>query len=350
MEKKNRLYGFDLARIISLMLILIYHLNGILNDNPIPVCGIGNGELGAVGVGLFILISGSMITYTYNGNACSFYAKRLKKIFIPFWVTYIIVLVCELLQGRFVFDLPLYKFLLTFIGMDGFFSYLTSTYYLVGEWFLGFIIMIYIVYPVVHKIMDRFPLALIFVSFIVEIYMVNNYQWDIPFLWNPFVLAPFLLLGVYFIKKYDNMNSLDTLLIGFALLISSQLFQLPGVLMEVFFKTIGLYLILVILGNKIILRCNSRIQNAIMLMSELTFGVILIHHRVIFTLERILIGEDIELNKYILLVIVTIVSFIFSYLLRLLVKNIDKPAEGIKRIVGNAVNKIKLSMLSQNKH
>lgn len=333
MEKKNRLYGFDLARIISLLMILVYHLNGILTDNPIHILGIGDGELGAVGVGLFILISGSMITYTYNGNAWSFYAKRLKKIFIPFWVTYIFVLVCELLQGRFAFDLPLYKFLLTFIGMDGFFSYATSTYYLVGEWFLGFIIMIYVIYPIVHKIMYRFPLFLIFASFIVEIYMVNNYQWDIPFLWNPFVLAPFLMLGVYFIKKYDNISSLDTLFVGFALLISSQIFQLPGVLMTVFFKTIGLYLILVILGDKIIPRCNSCIKNVLMLMSELTFGVILIHHRVIFALERFLIEEVMELNKYILYLIVLIVSFLFSYLLKILVRYIDIPADGIKRLL-----------------
>lgn len=347
MEKKSRLYGFDLARIISLLMILVYHLNGILKDNPIHILGIGDGELGAVGVGLFILISGSMITYTYSGNAWSFYAKRLKKIFIPFWVTYIFVLVCELLQGRFVFDLPLYKFLLTFVGMDGFFSYLTSTYYLVGEWFLGFIIMIYVVYPIVHIIMNKFPLALIFVSFIVEIYMVNNYEWSIPFLWNPFVLAPFLLIGVYFIKRYINMNSWDTLFVGLALLISSQLFQLPGVLMTVFFKTIGLYIILVILGEKLLLRCNDGIKKATVLMSELTFGVILIHHRIIFTLEIILIEENVELNKYIQFIIVLVISFLFSYLLKLFVANIGKPVEWIKRLLNNAVNKKKSAKIEQ---
>lgn len=82
-------------------------------------------------------------------------------------------------------------------------------------------------------------------------------------------------------------------------------------------------------------------------MSELTFGVILIHHRIIFTLERILIEENVELNKYIQFIIVLVISFLFSYLLKLFVANIGKPVEWIKRLLNNAVNKKKSAKIEQ---
>lgn len=48
--------------------------------------------------------------------------------------------------------------ILTFFGVDGYFLYAIPNYYRIGEWFLGGVIMLYLLYPILLNGLNRRPL------------------------------------------------------------------------------------------------------------------------------------------------------------------------------------------------
>lgn len=58
--------------------------------------------------------------------------------------------------------------------MDGFFRYSGVNYYLVGEWFLGAIIMLYALYPLLLKAVNKFGWLMAFVSLALCVWKVST--------------------------------------------------------------------------------------------------------------------------------------------------------------------------------
>ena len=57
------------------------------------------------------------------------------------------------------------KLLLTLFGLDGYFLYLIPNYYLIGEWFLGAIVLLYAIYPVLLKAFNKSVLITTLLAF-----------------------------------------------------------------------------------------------------------------------------------------------------------------------------------------
>ncbi len=115
-------------------------------------------QRGAQGVGVFILFSGFGLTYSIlrrGGVETSWtvwYRRRFKRLFPVYWLAHIVFLVSPL---AVLHDKVDYRFLLSFFG-DRIFPVDKMFFYLVPAWwFLGLLIELYIVFPLLFKLMQR---------------------------------------------------------------------------------------------------------------------------------------------------------------------------------------------------
>ena len=86
----------------------------------------------------------------------SFYYKRFKSIFPMFYIAFFIMYMIKAIYTHdFLYGGNPVKLLLTLFGLDGYFLYLIPNYYLIGEWFLGAIVLLYAIYPVLLKAFNK---------------------------------------------------------------------------------------------------------------------------------------------------------------------------------------------------
>lgn len=162
--KKERIESLDFIRGISALLIVFYHTLYIFQANPIldyfPIKAvIKNGDWSITVVSVFFMLSGASLYYNYpkieKGALKTFYFKRWKSLFPAFLLVwgcnYVLTVVKE--HNFFYAAEPKYM-LLSFIGMDGYLQHLHPNYYHAGEWFLGAIIVLYVLYPLLAKLFE----------------------------------------------------------------------------------------------------------------------------------------------------------------------------------------------------
>ncbi|MDT3387879.1 MAG: acyltransferase family protein [Bacteroidota bacterium] len=109
-------------------------------------------DWGSVIVYIFFIVSGICL-YKSNSEVKlpHFYYKRWKSIFPSFYIAWISFYILRTVTtGNFNPDsASLWTIPLTVFGVDGYFLYLAPNFYLIGEWFLGAIIIIYLLYPLI---------------------------------------------------------------------------------------------------------------------------------------------------------------------------------------------------------
>ncbi len=159
----------DVLRLLSMAGIVYYHmvvalyLKGIRQlESVSPLYENSNMHIAKVCVGLFFMMSGAGLMLSVKDkehfSLKDYYKKRFVKILIPFYVVYVLYLVTficltgETLSSIYDRDVHPVSFIFTLLGMD---SYLSSfgvpTYALgIGEWFLGALVMMYIIFPLLR--------------------------------------------------------------------------------------------------------------------------------------------------------------------------------------------------------
>ena len=192
-ESKKRYFAYDLMRIV------FYHMNcewsARLMESSLVVTKIGaQGYLGWQGVSLFILVSGAAqcISYERCSDLKTYYKKRWWSIFPSFYMAYF---VCYL------------SFLWTITGLDGYASLFgIQSHYLVGEWFIGMILVLYIVFPVLYALVKRYPKPTLIAAILYYLVMVqllgNTGRVDKDILLNIVVF----LAGIYLYSYVKNVS------------------------------------------------------------------------------------------------------------------------------------------------
>lgn len=111
-----------------------------------------------VGVVLFFCLSGALLIKKYkeNFNTLQFIKKRLLRIYIPHWISYVIAFIVSysVYANTYTFK-SIMGILFSFLGMDYFGEslyaiYNIPTYWLVGEWFTAVIVILYCIFPVLR--------------------------------------------------------------------------------------------------------------------------------------------------------------------------------------------------------
>ncbi|EEW2395083.1 acyltransferase, partial [Escherichia coli] len=173
----KRINSISFLRVFSILSIVIYHLSRASIDAGFtPSMSHEMDILSMLGVSFFIIISGASLNVSMkkNRSTLDFFKKRIKSIYIPFWTAYIIVsILLYLSRGRISLGTDVYKLLLTFSGMDGWLGWRTQTYYLIGEWFTGFILILYLFAPLIFIGVTKNKWIMLSLSFVVSFFSYN---------------------------------------------------------------------------------------------------------------------------------------------------------------------------------
>ena len=107
--------------------------------------------LGRLGVSFFIVLSGASLALgSFKSGYFTFLRKRAASILPFYWVAYVVVGVfLFMFFGRICMRGDISKILMTVFAIDGHIP-IKGRYYLIGEWFTGFILIMYLLAPLVH--------------------------------------------------------------------------------------------------------------------------------------------------------------------------------------------------------
>lgn len=285
MEKKQKIFYLDFIRVISMLMIVTYHFyahfaeNNIMGFNTI----FSDGKWGLIGVALFFMISGAALMYNYKEkiDIKKYAKKRFVGIYPMFWIAYsLLYIYLFYLTKRNITTLPLYKLIISLFAMDGYLSCYTQTIYLIGEWFLGCIVLIYILFPFLRKVVNKYPKITLSVATILNFMVLIFYKNGImPINKNLIVSTYSFLLGMYAI----NIKQFKWWQAGIGLIISIIFYKLPITNMneQVLFANISAYSLYVVLGYIGQLLTNNTIQKIFSIISKYSYSIFLVHHYLI---------------------------------------------------------------------
>ena len=273
--KKQRLFYLDLIRAVALVCILVIHFNAAVTGYfTLPSKLFGsvlpfNIYLGDFGSSLFFMVSGAALQYTSPGqgreplNLARFYQKRAKAVYPMFWLAW-----CIFFPIRFVTKPGYYaaaktpSLLLTVLGLDNFAQaagLVTMDFACVGEWFLGSILFLYLLFPLLRWGLRKQPL-LTWAVVLAASLPVHYMGWDARLV---AIHIPEFLLGMAFVhwKRPARLG----VLAGCAVLLFSA----------------AAFILLAALGGCI---HWVPLQNACALLSKYSYAVFLTHHVIILRL------------------------------------------------------------------
>ena len=306
-RKRTRIFYLDLIRALATLLIVLTHFNFHLKDHgggyvlTFQPFGI---YVGALGVSLFLIISGAALTLTYRRpiNLKRFYWKRFLNIYPMFWTAWVLGTLYYFLifNGRPPNAGPAKSFIFTLLGVDGLVSaFGWPTMYLLGEWFLGFILLYYVVFPLLLWAIDRFPV-------ITGVVLLAAYA-------SAMVLTtrlPELAFGSYFVLYVRRVHWATVIPAAAVLAVSA---MLPEKIPEDVGTTIvgiSAFLILVVVGRYVAIQ---PVRALVSLIAKYSYPIFLVHHVVIEqALEKIDVAGFYPIQRYMLLAAECVIIFALS--------------------------------------
>lgn len=324
MSHKNRLFSLDFIRVFSVALVVFFHFGMFVNQYgiywcPFPVQA-GSVYYGSIGVSLFFILSGATLTYSGHQKAFSlrrYYKKRFLTLFPSFYLAYAAAFLYLFYRsGVITPQAPKWTFLFTLLGLDGHLTRLVPNYYLVGEWFLGTIILLYLFYPLLAWAMKRWKTKALAAIGICYVALVYVYRFEgIPVEWNAAVRIPEMAFGIYFMNRYLEHKapatpSLFSALCALAVFLLALLFPVPGYMIyNITAAGISAFLLLFYLGT---LLHSRRLSMMVSWVSRYSYGIFLCHH---IMLQQVCIrwqDRAFSTTELFCLLLVTIASIAFG--------------------------------------
>lgn len=325
--KKERLFYLDFIRACAVFLILLTHYNAhylffymqperpecaILTLNPFHV------YVGDLGVSLFFIISGAALIYVYR-EKCKlkeFYTKRFFSLYPMFWMAYFMAFLYFFYKLKHMvhMDVPKANFLLTILGMDGYLSEIVPSYYLLGEWFLGCIVLMYLCFPLLRKLVLTHPkITVAAVAVLYVPFAFFNLSPGFPASKILFVRFPEILFGMLFLLKIKTVRPWMALC-SLAVLIANSVLR-PGIAMnfQVTYVGISFFLLLVYCSKWL---DRPIIRAACHTISKYSYAVFLTHHVIIDELALCFPMEDLNRSeRYLLFLTYLCVTGVAAWLL-----------------------------------
>ena len=318
---KPRVFYLDLIRALAALLIVLAHFNHhldergggyVLTREPFGI------SVGALGVSLFLIISGAALTLTYRRpiDLKKFYRKRFLNIYPMFWTAWVLATLYLTLisNGRPPNVGPARTFIFTLLGIDGLaLNFHFRTMYLLGEWFIGFIILYYVVFPLILWAIDRFPVVtgvVILAAYAATAVIMHRYFSGYPSSMVLTTRLPELAFGSYFVLYVRRVHWVTVIPAAAVLAVSA---MLPEKIPEDVGTTIvgiSAFLILVVAGRYVAIQ---PVRAFVGLIARYSYPIFLVHHVVIWYLsQRIDVYGLFPLQRYMLLAAEFVLIFALS--------------------------------------
>lgn len=322
--KKEKIVSFDFIRAVCTIGIVLFHysFNYIeynISGSHLVFNKFHNSDWGSFFVAIFFMLSGAVLWYNYGEkiNVPTFYFRRYLSIFPMFYLTWIIAYVNKVtgeLNGFWFYAGSKRKFIQSVLGIDGYLfdPYTNINYYQVGEWFLGAILILYLLFPVFRLLFKRYEktgiiFRIIFTAVLFIAYTLNLYHdWFRIHDGKNLLTASMnfwigmIIMDVYcsFEKKLEENNKKIAGIVAGALVLALVFMLVPVGLKEVMSSTFSgtcimvafLYLGKYIMKVKLI---NITAQK----LSAWSFGIFLVHHIILYAFMKQFQGTEVNFLK-----------------------------------------------------
>ena len=301
---KTRRADYDIVRSIAAALVVCMHF--IIGEQAFPLWPRSSVvNIGEMGVCIFFTLSGSTLCLSNpikkKLNIKRFYLRRITSIFPMYYIAWLMFTWYALLRTRSLNDaVPMQNLVFTILGMDGYLLYRFPNFYRMGEWFLGCILLLYLMFPILHAAIRRCPAGSAFLILAVYGCTLVFYPFAMP--QDRFVLMnlPLFCFGIYYESYGASIKPKIKLLIQ----ISCGLF----LFITLFFgKALGIPHNLFLIGSagyisimhaaQYLARCPA-IKRLCAVISKYSFPVFLVHHIVAYRLEALFIHESLSTLEY----------------------------------------------------
>ena len=306
----KRRYELDVIRSFAFLMIFVFHFNMMILQDGIEIpfsliVKTKSQTLGQLGVGLFLILSGFVLVSSFERTGkkpIPFYLKRLLAIFPLFYACYFVAYLWIDLPAGHLFSKNM---VWTLFGFDGFLSARgITTSYRVGEWYLGVILIYYLLFPALFCLIKKHPwftgAAILGLYSVFTVFYPFSYLPDV----SPIVRLPEFAFGIY-IALYYKKESLPLALAGGVMFLLLTFIEFPGYQMHgTLIATISLFLCMYT-----VFRCIAGLRKKvsapgnvfpriIFTISKYSFSMFLLHHIVQEQLFKPHIGNTVSAFKY----------------------------------------------------
>lgn len=208
----------NIAKGVAILLMLIHHigLDPIMSELPSSPFFYKLFDQGKVCVSIFLILSGYGLCISSDRKKannikelCVFSAKHLLKLMMNFWLIFIIAVMYGTISGKR--PLSIYgnniakNMLIDFLGMANLFE--TPTYNATW-WFMSLIIVLYIIFPIMKKLLKKSTILFTIIIFWVTIFRPIPLE-DHVLMLNDYLVA--FGLGMLFaeFKLFDKIRKLN---------------------------------------------------------------------------------------------------------------------------------------------
>lgn len=322
-SSNKRDYNIDLIRILATIGIVCYHYS-VYSNHPFR-----NDILAPIWNTSFFMFSGYLIYSKYShfttiNDIKAFYISRFKRIFPIFYLIwmYFYLETVSTTKSFFYLGKPL-NLIFTLFGLDGYLSQRFSTYYQIGEWFLGAMIICYILYPFVLYLYKQNK-SIFFLSLLVMFYVYNSFSIPRVSIVFPSVFEcvfQFVLGMLFFDYKNELVNKNMIVIEVIAILLSFFFNPIKSFLMASRLYGFVWFAILYYLGS--VLTRYEATHQSLQKLSNLSFIVLLIQHKVV--LKMVNMRNPMKLYKVVAYIfIIVFLCFALAYLIDTMYKKLRK--------------------------
>lgn len=333
-ENSQRIYNYDLIRIISCICIILIHTTSFFDNyskNSI-VWWIGNIIQNFVRTGLpiFVVLSGALMLNSKEESIGIFYKKRIIKIIIPFFIYNFIY---------FIFNI---YYVIGKFEIEKIFDYI----YLIIKgpvyehfWYIYMILGLYICTPFLKKMckalnqkeLNYLTIIILFTSiikYLLPSLNINIGITDIVFDgWLSYFLLGYIITNSQFLQKNRKIFSLLGLLSYIITIIDYRsdyinIHNLYTLSITMFLQVIALFLIL----STVNLKLNSKKKKFLLIFSKYSFEVYLIHGAIMNIIDRINLKYSIFDNNgltynVVFIFMVIVLSYISAFIIHNIIIN-----------------------------
>ena len=321
--KKERLFYLDFVRAIAVVSILMTHFNARylylvppMPEKAVITTMVSNIYIGNWGVSLFFIISGSALMYVYQDKLelKKFYKKRFLSIYPMFWMAYIIAFAYFCVKNHMMpgAGTPKVNFIFTILGLDGMLAAYIPTFYILGEWFLGTIILMYLLFPLLRTGVNQKPVltaAAVLVIYAVMFLLEDRVNISIIVLTR----LPEIVFGMYFVrwgKKVDWKMALSAFLI---LIVNGVVAPSWSSMLQTTYVGIASFIVLVFLSYYLKFSACEKFCDVI---SKYSYAIFLVHHVIIAEIMARFDLVNISVKKsYLLFAAICVVIAVFAWIL-----------------------------------
>lgn len=330
----NRLIFLDVVRVVAVLSIILFHFHPaafVAGAAPgtVPALTLLRQPLGDLGVTLFIIISATaLMTSTGTAgrfSAADFYVKRFLAIFPSYWIAYGVVAVLLFAsRGHWAAGIAPWKFAFTVLGLDGFLFDGRSSHYLVGEWFVGFILCLYAIFPILRRGSMVRPWSTACVVGIVFVVLHRHYGELFALMENrnPLLRLPEFFFGLCFLHHVrPHLGKWAVASVVFVLLM---MVWVPPISEQVYGIALGVACFCLLSLSAEHVRIPWPVANFLSVASRYAFLAFLVHHQIIQAVRSRVVAPLSPSKTAALFLFVVAASFAMAVLLMPLVERLTE--------------------------